>query len=602
MRKSFQANPVSLLLALYICLFSLEVFAAEEEKWQGYVEFLGKPGTERSLGQADLFIPLIQNDSSLVFFNLRGQADDRSNEEYNLGLGYRQLYDQWIIGGYGYFDHRSTQNNNSFYQGTIGVEALSEQWDFRANGYIPESTEKRVNALSGTTILNTANVVQAGANISVNLSTLQTTTLVKERALPGFDFEVGYKLPVFEDTRIYVGGFHFDAGGFKDVTGPRGRLEMRFHGLPKLGKDSRLMLGIEVTHDSVRDTQAFGLVQLQIPFDVFGSQNTNSRPRLTSLEQRMVEPVVRDVDIVSGTNSTSSTVVTDSQNVNALNPDTGNAINNVTTLTAADSNAVHTAVAAAGADSLVILDGSGGTINNASSVILQNGQILAGAGQPLVLQYNDPNGGVKMVSYTPSGSTPTLNNTTTINNAIVMESNSTVSGMNITGGLIGVLGSSKTNIRIENTSATSTDQNGFAFVNSTGSLSNVKSTNAGAGGVSGNGFLFNGGTYTADQLTVQNAFSRGIQIQSANVTLTNSTINITGSDGVLAAVTSNLTMNNTSISNIGSNAAIFANSTLSGSGNTITAPVAGAACFNAGGNTGSIAFDDILGGGPGTCP
>src|SRR5690606_22563572 len=170
-------------------------------------------------------------------------------------------------------------------------------------------------------------------------------------------------------------------------TGPRIRLEMRFHDLPYLAKGSRLMIGAEVTHDNVRNTQAFGLIQLRIPFGAVTKTNT---PQLTALERRMVDPVVRDVDVVTAAQVTNTTQVLSETTVDALNPHTGNAINTVATVNAGNSGTVHTEVANAGADSLVILDGSGGTINNATSVTLQNGQILASAGKPLMLQYNDP--------------------------------------------------------------------------------------------------------------------------------------------------------------------------------------------------------------------
>ena len=48
-----------------------------------------------------------------------------------------------------------------------------------------------------------------------------------ERALYGVDGEVGYKLPVGEDTRLYLGGFHFFADNVDSITGPKARLEYR---------------------------------------------------------------------------------------------------------------------------------------------------------------------------------------------------------------------------------------------------------------------------------------------------------------------------------------------------------------------------------------
>jgi hypothetical protein len=105
------------------------VSSSSENKWQGYLELLGKPGTERSLGQADLLVPVTQDANSLLFLNLRGQLDDQDSEEFNIGLGYRRLYSEWIFGAWGFFDTRNTENGNNFKQGNIGLEMLSQRWD-----------------------------------------------------------------------------------------------------------------------------------------------------------------------------------------------------------------------------------------------------------------------------------------------------------------------------------------------------------------------------------------------------------------------------------------------------------------------------------------
>jgi len=240
--------------------------------WQGYVEFTGKPGTVRSLGQSDLFIPVFQDKNDMTFFNLRGQMDNLNQSEYNVGLGHRHIFDEWILGGYAYFDHRKSKTDNYFKQMTLGVEALSETWDFRVNGYVPES------GIQTTLIspLSAPEVIVNGNQISVRT----TGSVEEEKPLPGFDVEAGYKLPIpeflnwavdqeledsewFEDTRLYLAAYHFiGSGKFDSVTGPRVRLETRIHDLPYLGAGSRLMLGLEAQYDKPRGLQTFGLVQL----------------------------------------------------------------------------------------------------------------------------------------------------------------------------------------------------------------------------------------------------------------------------------------------------------------------------------------------------
>ncbi len=291
-------------------------------KWQGYIEFMGKPGTARSIGQSDLFVPLIQDENDMTFFNLRGQLDDGNNDEFNLGLGHRHMFKEWIIGGYGYYDRRFLESGNEFYQTTFGLEALSETWDFRANGYIPESEwsssgneGKPIGSSQiGSSSQSGASVVRGGLG-QINISIGNNSIAAFERSLPGFDLEAGVRLPIerftgldlLEDTRLYVSGYHFmGSGDFESVTGPRLRLETRLHDIPGLGNGSRLLLGVETQYDEPRGNQTFGLVSVRIPF---GGGWTPNHPPLKGLERRMMEPVVRDIDVVTST----TTVVSNTQ-------------------------------------------------------------------------------------------------------------------------------------------------------------------------------------------------------------------------------------------------------------------------------------------------
>ena len=131
------AKMASILRLIFVVFVGIGASASAssdepQPKWGPSVSFEAKPGNERTLGEIDLFAPLWQDDRSMVFGNVRGQGDTDDNLEGNVGLGYRRILDSdWIVGGYGYFDYRYSENNNGFVQGTLGVEALSVDWDFR---------------------------------------------------------------------------------------------------------------------------------------------------------------------------------------------------------------------------------------------------------------------------------------------------------------------------------------------------------------------------------------------------------------------------------------------------------------------------------------
>ena len=373
-------------------------------KWTGYLDFLGKPGTERSLGQPDLFLPLLQDKNDMTFFNLRGQLqfDNTDVSEYNIGLGHRHMFQEWIIGGYGYFDHRNTQLNNAFRQFTGGLELMSVDWAFRINGYLPEN--KTETMTSGADF----SVIRPGDQINV-----QVDGIVQEKALPGLDGEVGYLLPipwkaytaVFDETRVYAGGYHFlGEGQFESVTGPRGRVEWRAYDLPVLGPGSRFMMGVEAQWDEPRGSQAFGLASLRIPFDVFSDKST--RKQLTGLDRRMLQPVIRDVDIV-----TSEADVTEI--LPALNQ-AGQAYTlvkepDVTGLTDSEKEAAIQAVLDEYQDDIVLVipkDGdNGGMITLTNSIVLHRNQTLGGAGGVggFRVNYRHSLLGPGSIGYTPAG-------------------------------------------------------------------------------------------------------------------------------------------------------------------------------------------------------
>lgn len=180
-------------------LFNVTI-ANAADKWQGYIEAEGKYSKQRSIGEGGLFIPLWQDNTDLVFTDLRGKFDDNDSQEFNLGLGYRTILNEdWIIGGYGFYDRRQSPTGNHYDQTTFGAEAFTKHLDLRANIYIPESTENTLGA--GGTV---------GA-ISGGQLQIQTMSGSSERALPGFDAEIGYKFDITDNWNLTttVGGFYF---------------------------------------------------------------------------------------------------------------------------------------------------------------------------------------------------------------------------------------------------------------------------------------------------------------------------------------------------------------------------------------------------------
>ncbi|QDU51695.1 hypothetical protein Pan110_40620 [Gimesia panareensis] len=387
----------------------------EDYLYRAYFDFTGSAGGYRDVGQGLLFVPLAQDEESLFFADLRGNIFNDSSAEGNFGLAYRKMVnDEWIAGMYGFYDVRRSNYNNMFRQGSFGLELMSIEWDFRVNGYIPGQGPQRVDPLS-TAYLSGNNVVMRAG---------------EERAYWGTDFEVGrllktfYQMKVDAELRGYVGGYYFDnnAPNFEKMTGPRARVEFRMFDLPFLGNGSRVVLAGQYQHDDLRGSQGEGLLTVRIPLP----GNGDSR-KLTRFQRRMVNPIQRDIDIVLNQAQAPEECARLQLN--------GQELKNITFIDANTPNA-EAVFNAAGSNSVVLFDGSAGTIHTATGFVFNDGQ-LALAGGTDVNVVGCASGAVTTFHY---GGKPLVQGDNTINDVFTMANNSTMVGLNVIGGLNGIYG------------------------------------------------------------------------------------------------------------------------------------------------------------------
>ncbi len=287
----------TVVLTIVLNPFASKAFASEavpNKKWIPRFTFEYRPDRSRSLARFDALIPLRQTSNTLFFSDLRYIESSGPGLEGNLGLGYRSLRHDlpvlggdWILGGYAFFDRRKTSFENYFSQLTFGGELMTIDWSFRANGYLPEkegyvvrtrSTPDPGPTLSGTTVIGSVG---------------GTSLADKEWALPGFDLEFGYRIQTIPNHALwlYAGYFHFDRAETPRISGPRARIEYRMHELFNwIG--SQMTLGVEVREDDIAGTDGLVLARLSIPIG-------KTSKTLMGLEQRMMEFIQRDVDVVT---------------------------------------------------------------------------------------------------------------------------------------------------------------------------------------------------------------------------------------------------------------------------------------------------------------
>jgi hypothetical protein len=504
--------------------------AQSAPKWRPSIDFEVKPGTKRGLGEADLFVPVEQNATTLLFGSLRGRLDDNENREGNFGLGLRHMLPSgWNVGAYGYYDHRRSELDHYFNQATFGVEALGRDWDFRANVYLPFG--ERVKSL-GTTGGGDPTASIAGTIVQIITPGPQTR---EERALRGFDAEIGWRVPVFpaeadRALRLYAGMFHFDDGVVEAVTGPRLRAELTMYEVPGLWEGARVTLGAEFQHDNVRGSQGFAMARLSIPL----FPNRGER-KLTAQERRMTERVVRDVDIVTKAHTVKAPSIVETATVGG----SGDAITVLDSATVTGAN-LGTAVANAGANATVILRG---TFNTTGTITTQEGQTLMGAGTLAVQTASGRTAELVMPGGTIAG---TINGITLVATKDVTISGLTINNTVASGSPIGI-NVTGTGVLIANNTITVT-------INGTGTSTALGITGAGAAAtVVGNTITATGGT-TANALFV-----------ARTATVTGNTLSATGATTNRYLRLSGATVGAGSTGNVAGNGVCFTSNTGTGS-------------------------------------
>ncbi|NIY75083.1 hypothetical protein HED22_05450 [Thalassospira sp. HF15] len=554
-----------ILLVTAVAVFGPTPAVAQQtdNKWGAHIDLEGKVGTDRNLGETDLFIPLWQDDTTLAFGSIRTRMDDNNSREGNFGIGIRQMQQNgWNIGGYGYFDRRRSPYGNHFNQATFGLEALSRDIDVRVNGYVPLGKRiRQVDALNDVSISGTSVMFVGG----------------EERSLGGFDAEVGWRAPVFapdagQQLRLYLGGYRFADGDVPQVQGPRGRLDLTFDEVPRLWAGSRLSLGAEIQHDSPRGTQAFASIRLRIP--LYGG---DKKSRLSVQERRMTAPIIRDIDVVTqagafGTPETATTLDGD----------------DIKLLDSSSTSDLVNAITNAGSDATVMLSGS---FNTTNEVTVQSGQTIVGGGT--------------MTVKSPSGRTATLS----------------LPSATVTGSFSGATGNAvfqmADNSTLKNVTIDLTSTNGTSQAIDIANVSNVTISNntitsrSATAGFAARGIISN----TVSNVTIENNTVKvtgdnhdasGIFINGASTSNTIDNNKITVSSGSnfafgisLGANAETVISNNTFSSTGGglSNASISMNDSTILAGSTGNVRTNNEACRTTGTNTGSASFTDAS-----TCP
>jgi len=262
------------------CLLILPVMAAEPLQPRGEVSVKG--GTDRSLLTTEFWAPIAQESDRVLYGDIRLMGDNDENREGNLGIGYRQIHKNAVLGGHAWIDRRRTQHNSTFHQLTFGLERLGHVVDARANVYVPLNSSRTIT----TPNVGSTTPYLAGSGIFYD-----TNGSISETPQYGLDGELGYRIPIFQKhadaIRVYGGGYHFFRNNTDNVTGFRIRTEAQINRI--------VSVGARYQYDEPRGSQGFLEATLKFPFSAKKLYQTDA------LRSRLDEAPERDVDIVTDT-------------------------------------------------------------------------------------------------------------------------------------------------------------------------------------------------------------------------------------------------------------------------------------------------------------
>lgn len=279
--KSIFFNKSTLWQALFGAAILPVSAMADGGKYGARVQAELKGGNKRGIARPAALIPLYQTNTSLIHLSLIGLADTKSALEGNVGVGFRNLVNDNIFGAFAFYDVRKSQRGNTIHQATLGAEWFREYLEFRANVYLPQN--KVFNVASSSNVLNTKH--KGGGSVDITSGSNQR----KEKALAGFDLDVGTQIPGLEDLTTRLAYYRFGANDsyIESRNGVRGVLGYKVA--------DYLQLDAEASYDNQRKWTYFAGVTLGYNFD-----KDVKHSNLTRLEQKMTSIPIRDIDAVVG--------------------------------------------------------------------------------------------------------------------------------------------------------------------------------------------------------------------------------------------------------------------------------------------------------------
>ena len=210
---------------------------------------------------------------TLAFSQARfATATNADGSTINIGLGIRNRpNDISMIGANAFWDYRMTDYSDAHSRLGLGGEYLWKDFEFRNNFYMAITDEKDVT-VKGTSY--------------------------KERVVPGWDVELGYRLPNNPELAFFVRGFNWDYKNTQDNSGLEGSVS--WQATPHIGLEAWVSNEISAASATVNtslpgtDETFFGL-RMNITGSPVKFEKSNYKKNMIT---QMTQPVKRKYDVL----------------------------------------------------------------------------------------------------------------------------------------------------------------------------------------------------------------------------------------------------------------------------------------------------------------
>ncbi|KGG01641.1 adhesin-like protein [Prochlorococcus marinus str. MIT 9311] len=210
---------------------------------------------------------------TLAFSQARfATATNAEGSTINIGLGIRNRPDDIsMVGANAFWDYRMTDYSDAHSRLGLGGEYFWKDFEFRNNWYMAITNEK--------------DVIIKGVDY-------------QERVVPGWDLEVGYRLPNNPELAFYIRGFNWDYKYTQDNSGLEGAVS--WQATPHVGLEAYVSNEISAASTTANtdlpgtDENFFGL-RMNITGNPVKFEKSNYKKNMVT---QMTQPVKRKYDVL----------------------------------------------------------------------------------------------------------------------------------------------------------------------------------------------------------------------------------------------------------------------------------------------------------------